>query len=142
MFLWIGAKFAFFHSDGKIPCVRQDLKTISRGFQMDLSHNLSIRILIISSVWASLGWSLLIMFLISSTEKSTSMRDFSVIKGKTDCNLLPLSINEHCFVLPRISLRFRSFLWSQWKIYHREKVVTYREFFYHLKEYLINSNRI
>ena len=37
------------------------------------------------------------MFLISSIEKSTSDSDFSVIKGKSDGNVLPLSINEHCF---------------------------------------------
>ena len=37
------------------------------------------------------------MFLISSTEKSTSESDFSVIKGKSDGNALPLSISEHCF---------------------------------------------
>ena len=63
---------------------------------MDLSHNLSMRILIISSPWALFESSLL-MFLISSTEKSTSESDFSVIKGKSDGNVLPLSINEHCF---------------------------------------------
>ena len=30
-------------------------------------------------------------------EKSTSESDFSVIKGKSDSNVLPLSINERCF---------------------------------------------
>ena len=39
----------------------------------------------------------MMMFLISSTEKSTSESDFSVIKGKSDGNVLPLSINEHYF---------------------------------------------
>ena len=34
--------FAFFHSDGKMPCVRHDLKIILRGLQMDLSHNLTM----------------------------------------------------------------------------------------------------
>ena len=42
-------KFAFFHSDGKKPCVRQDLKLILTGLQRDLSYDLSMRILIISS---------------------------------------------------------------------------------------------
>ena len=37
------------------------------------------------------------MFLISSTEKSTSESDFSVIKGKSDGNVLQLSISEHYF---------------------------------------------
>ena len=39
----------------------------------------------------------MMMFLISSTEKSTSESDFSVIKGKGEGNVLPLSINEHYF---------------------------------------------
>ena len=34
------------------------------------------------------------MFLISSTEKSTSESDFSVIKGKSDGNVLQLSKKE------------------------------------------------
>ena len=33
-FLWICTTFAFFHSDGKMPCVRQDLKIILRGLQV------------------------------------------------------------------------------------------------------------
>ena len=33
----------------------------------------------------------------SSIDKLTSESDFSVIKGKNDGNVLPLSINEHCF---------------------------------------------
>ena len=65
-----------------------------------------MRILTISSPWALFESSLLIMFLISSNEKSTSESDFSVIKGKSDGNVLPLSINEHCFAKKelRISL--------------------------------------
>ena len=34
--------------------------------------------------------------LISSLQKSASESDFSKIKGKSDGNVLPLSINEHC----------------------------------------------
>ena len=80
-----------------MPCVRPDLKIILRGLQMDISHNLSMQILIISSPWALFESSLLVMFLISSTEKSASESDFSGIKGKGDSNVLPLSINEHYF---------------------------------------------
>ena len=94
-FVWIGATFAFFHSDGKMPCVRQDLKIILRDLQMDLSHNWSKKILILLSLWALFESGLLI--LICSTKKSTSESDFSVIKGKSDSNVLPLSINELCF---------------------------------------------
>ena len=96
-FLWIGTTIAFFHSDGKMSCVRQDLKIILRGLQMESSHNSSMRILVISSPWALFESSLLIMFMISSTEKAPSESDFSVIKGKSDGNVFLLSINKHCF---------------------------------------------
>ena len=64
-----------------------------------------------------------IMFLISSTEKSTSESDFSVIKGKSDCNVLPLSINEHCFAKKELKILLFSL---KSVIYYREKVVVYR----------------
>ena len=96
-FWWAGTSFAFFHSDGKMPCIRQDLKTMLSGLKKDLSHNSSMQVLIIPSPWALFESSLLIMFLISSTEKLTSERDFSVIKVKSHSNVLPLLINEHCF---------------------------------------------
>ena len=104
VFLWNGTTFAFFHSDGKMHCVRQDFKIILRGLQMDLSRNLSMPILIISSPRTLFESSLLIMFLISSTKKSTSENDFSLIKGKGDSAVLPLSINEHCFVRKELKI--------------------------------------
>ena len=128
----------FFHSDGKIPCVRQVLEKI-RDLKLDLSHNLSIRVLTISSTW-TLFESSLLMLLISSIEKSTYESDLSIIKEKSDSNVLPLSFNEHCFV--KKELRFRSFLWSQPQIFYLEKVMEYRVFFYHLKESLIEFNNI
>ena len=85
----------FFHSYGKMR-VRQDLKIILRCLQMDLSHNVSMQILTISSPWALFKSSFLVFF-ISSIEKWTSESDFSIVKGNSDGNLLPLSINEHCF---------------------------------------------
>ena len=88
----------------KIPFVRQVLKIMQRGLQMEVSHNLSIRILITSPPWALFESSLLIMFLIFSTEKSTSESDFSVDKGKSDGNVLPLSINEHCFAKKELKI--------------------------------------
>ena len=36
--------FALFHFDGKMPCVRHDLKIILRGLQMDLSYNLTMKL--------------------------------------------------------------------------------------------------
>ena len=130
--------YFFFHSDGKIPCVRQVLEKI-KDLKLDLSDNLSIRILIISSTW-TLFESSLLMLLISSIEKSTYEKDLSIIKEKSDSNVLPLSFNEHCFV--KKELRFRSFLWSQTQIFYLEKVVEYRVFFYHLKESLVEFNNI
>ena len=47
-----------------------------------------MQILIISSPWALFE---------SFAEKSTTKSSFSVIKGKSDGNVLPLSIHEHCF---------------------------------------------
>ena len=61
---------------------------------MNLSHNSSMRILIISPPSALFESNLLIMFLIFSIKKSTSESDLSVIKGKSDGNLLSLSINN------------------------------------------------
>ena len=87
-----------------MPCVRQDLKIILRGLQMDLSHNLSMRILILSSPQALFESSLLMMFLISSTEKSTSESDFSVIKGKNHGNVLQLLTNEHCITKKELKI--------------------------------------
>ena len=46
------------------------------------------------------------MFLISSTEKSTSESDFSVIKGKSDGNVLQLSISEHYFAKKEFLIKF------------------------------------
>ena len=79
-----------------MPCARRELKIVLGGLQMDLSHNFSIQILIISTPGALFESSLLI-FLISSIEKSTFKTDLSVTKGKSDGNVLPLSINEQCF---------------------------------------------
>ena len=103
VFLWIGTTFPSSHSDEKMSSVRHDLKIVLRGLQMELSHNLNMPILIISSPWALFESSLL-MFLISSTEKSTSNSDLSVIKGKSGGNVLPLSINEHCFVKKELKI--------------------------------------
>ena len=77
-----------------MPCVRQDLRITLRGLQMDLLHSLSKWILIISSRWALFESSLLVIPLLSSTEKSICESGVSVIKGKKEGNVLPLSINE------------------------------------------------
>ena len=89
---------------GKLPCVKQDLKIILRGLQMDLSLNLSMWILIISQPWALFGKNLLIMFSILSTKKSTSESNFSVIKGKVAIVYSYLSINEHCFTKKELKI--------------------------------------
>ena len=46
----------------------------------------------------------MIMFLISSTKKSTSESDLSVIKGKSDGKILPLAINGHCFAKKELKI--------------------------------------
>ena len=125
-FLSIGTTFAFFHSHGKKPRVRQDLKIILWG----LSHNLSIQILIISSLWDLFESSFLIMFLISSER-------FFCDQTKEWRYVLPSSINEHSFTknVSLFSLKSMKKLLS-WKN------GSIREFFYHLKGSLITSNSI
>ena len=85
IFFGIGKKFVlFFHFDGKMPYIGQYLQIILK------SH-------IISSQWALFESTLLMTLLRSSTKKSASKYHFFMIKGKSDGNVLPLSINEHCF---------------------------------------------
>ena len=129
-FLSIGTTFAFFHSHGEKPRVRQDLKIILWGLQMDLSHNLSTQMLIISSLWVLFESSFLIMFLISSER-------FFCDQTKEWRYVLQLSINEHSFTknVSLFSLKSMKKLLS-WKS------GSIREFFYHLKGSLITSNSI
>ena len=96
-FEWILTTFALFYSDEEMPCVRRYWKIILRGLPMDFWCNLGMGILIITSLWALLETNLLIMFLISSIEKSTAESDLYVTKGKIDGNVLLLLIYEHCF---------------------------------------------
>ena len=77
---------------------------IWRWYKMDLSHNLSMRIMTISWPWASFESSLLIMFLIFSIEKLTSESDLPVINRKSNGNVHPLSINEHCFAKKELKI--------------------------------------
>ena len=51
--------------------------------------------------------SLMIKLLIASTEKLPFESNFPVIKGKSDDNVLPLFINEHCF--PKKELKISLF---------------------------------
>ena len=49
IFLRTGTAFVFYHSNGKMPCVRQDLKIIVRSLQMDLSYNIGSELMVIYS---------------------------------------------------------------------------------------------
>ena len=91
-----------------MSCVRQNMKIILKGLQMDVSNNLSMRILIISPLWALFESSFLIMSLISSIGKSTYESDLFVIKGKSDSNILSFSINEHCLAKKKFKISFFS----------------------------------
>lgn len=77
------------------------------GWQIYTSHNLRMRIPIISSAWVLFELNLLIMFLIPSIQISKC--NFSVIKGKGDDYVLPLSINEHCFAKTDLKVLVFSF---------------------------------
>ena len=91
-YLWIGATFAFFHSDWNMPCVQKDLKIKWKGLQMDSSHNLSMGILTISSPWA-----LFTSCLLES--------DLSVNKETTEAVLLILlSIKKQSFAKKELKI--------------------------------------
>ena len=70
-----------------MPCVREDLKIILRGFQIDLSPNLAFEY-----------WSY------GHHELYLSQSRLSLIKGKSDRNVLPLSVNEHCFAKKELKI--------------------------------------
>ena len=93
--LWTATTFAFFHSLGVFPLSKQDWKINFRGLQIEVSHILIIRILIISCPWALFGSRFLIIFRISSVEKSIVDRDSCVFLVRvTGSSLLLLTI-EH-----------------------------------------------
>ena len=55
-FKWTGVIYTFFHSFGKYSFITLLLKRIWRGFEIDVAHNLNMRIEIPSQPWA-LFWS-------------------------------------------------------------------------------------
>ena len=64
---------------------------------MGLSLNLNMQILVTLSPWVLFDSSLRVIFLISSIKTSKSESDLFVIKEKSEGNVLPLSVSEHCF---------------------------------------------
>ena len=109
VFLWIGTTLLFSILMGKYLVSDKIWRRLQifRGLQMGLSLNLNMQILVILSPWVLFDPSLRIMFLISSIKTSKSESDLFVIKGKSEGNVLPLSVSEHCFA--KKELRFRSF---------------------------------
>ena len=77
-FLWTGTTFVFFHSVVNFPLSKKDWKINIRGLQIEISHILIVRILIISCTWALFGSRFLIIFRISSAEKVIADRDLHV----------------------------------------------------------------
>ena len=93
-----------------------------KRLQMDFLHNLSIRILIISLPWALFELSWLIMFLISIPYQEVNIREWFVCDQKKEWrlgNVLPLSINEHCFAEKELTILL--FFLSQWQLCYRKK---------------------
>ena len=82
------------------------------------------------------------MFLISSIKKSICESDLSVVKGKSDSNVLPLSINKRCLVQKRLKDFTIYFEVSSRFVIVKKGGIVYRESFYHLKESLIEPNSI
>ena len=68
--LWIGSTFAFLHSLAKVPLSKKDWKISFKGLQIESSQISTFLILIISWLWVSFGSRFLIIFRISTFEKS------------------------------------------------------------------------
>ena len=68
----------YFRSLGNFPLSKQDWKINFRSLQMEVSHILIIRVLIISCSWALFESRFLIIFRISSVEKSIVVRNSCV----------------------------------------------------------------
>ena len=82
------------------------------------------------------------MSLISSVEKSTSKSDLFLTEGKNDRNVLPLSINEHCFAKDGKIQRVKDFT-VFFKVSDKFVIVKsggMQGIFYHSKESLIEFN--
>ena len=73
--------------------ILDNVKRFTNGFITKFKHANTDHFVTMSLIFESS----LLMLLISSIENSISDSDLSVIKGKSDGNMLPLSINEHCF---------------------------------------------
>ena len=71
---------------------------------MGLSLNLNMQILVTLSPWVLFDSSLRVIFLISSIKTSKSESDLFVIKEKSEGNVLPLSVSEHCFVKKELKI--------------------------------------
>ena len=93
-FLWTGTTFAFFHSLENFPLSKQAWKINFRGLQIEVSHILIIQILIIC-LWGLFGSRFLIIFRISSVEKSIVDRDSCVFLVRVTGSSLLLLPTEH-----------------------------------------------
>lgn len=71
---------------------------------MGLSLNLNMQILVTLSPWVLFDSSLRVIFLISSIKTSKSESDLFVIKEKSERNVLPLSVSEHCFAKKELKI--------------------------------------
>ena len=71
---------------------------------MGLSLNLNMQILVTLSPWVLFDSSLRVIFLISSIKTSKSESDLFVIKEKSEGNVLPLSVSEHCFAKTELKI--------------------------------------
>lgn len=71
---------------------------------MGLSLNLNMQILVTLSPWVLFDSSLRVIFLISSIKTSKSESDLFVIKEKSEGNVLPLLVSEHCFAKKELKI--------------------------------------
>ena len=85
----------FFPFIGKLPLSKQDWKINFRGLQIEVSHISIIRILIISCPWALFGSRFLMIFRISSVEKSIVDRNSCIFFMRVTIGSLLLLTIKH-----------------------------------------------
>ena len=95
IFLWTGTTFDF-HSNGKFPLSKYNLKIISRDLHIDGPHVLNIQMIVLSwscdfsesKIWITCRMSLL--------EKIVLDKNISILSKSSDGRLLLLFITVHC----------------------------------------------
>lgn len=95
----------FFYFNEKLPCVKQEseINRLANIYLTQFTHAHTDYIISMSFIWIKFADNVLIPSI------QISKCNFSVIKGKGDDYVLPLSINEHCFAKTDLKVLVFSF---------------------------------